>query len=136
MDMTVIVTCRAPGGRRRAGRRWPEGETIADLGTAAIAAIEADPAFAVGVRDQALTVTAPAPAPATPAPATPAQADPATARADTIRLAIAGLAPEGFTQAGPPRLDALRRAAGLADITDPERDAAWAAHQESHDDKG
>ena len=35
-----------------------------------------------------------------------------------------------WTKRGPPRVDALRRASGVADLTGEERDAAWAAWPE------
>lgn len=47
---TVTVTCLRPGGRRRAGRRWPQGETIiaaADLTDFHLAQLEGDPLFSI-----------------------------------------------------------------------------------------
>lgn len=47
---TITVTCLRPGGRRRAGRRWPQGETIiaaADLTAFQLAQIEGDPLFSI-----------------------------------------------------------------------------------------
>lgn len=46
----IVVTCRNPGSRRRAGRRWPEGETRLPAGTLSdfdLQVLRADPMFSV-----------------------------------------------------------------------------------------
>lgn len=49
-SVEIVVTCRNPGGRRRAGRRWPEGETRLPAGTLSdfdLQVLRADPMFSV-----------------------------------------------------------------------------------------
>lgn len=46
----IVVTCFAAGGRRRLGRRWPEGETMLPFGALTardIAILRGDPRFRV-----------------------------------------------------------------------------------------
>ena len=46
----IHVTCLRPAGRRRAGRRWPGGLTVAhDLTAEQVTALRADPDFVVSV---------------------------------------------------------------------------------------
>lgn len=48
----VTVICHRDGGRRRAGRRWPQGETIlpaGDLQPFELAQLQGDPQFTVRV---------------------------------------------------------------------------------------
>ncbi len=47
---TITVTCLRPEGRRRAGRRWDEGETViaeTALSDFDLAVLEADPMFRI-----------------------------------------------------------------------------------------
>lgn len=94
------------GGRRRAGRRWEEGETRlpeAEQSKALWAAIS---------RDDRMNIRS---------------ADPADPMAEAIR----SLGPDGFTSGDDPmpKVDALGDALGRR-ITAAERDAAWATIRE------
>ncbi|WP_313352646.1 hypothetical protein, partial [Paracoccus sp. (in: a-proteobacteria)] len=50
-----IVTCHREGGRRRADRRWPKGETRVEAGELTaydLAILKGDPQFSVRLDDQ------------------------------------------------------------------------------------
>ena len=52
---TIIVICRAKGGRRRVGRRWAEGRTelaASDLTETEISILQGDPRFSVLVEQE------------------------------------------------------------------------------------
>ncbi|MEH7830566.1 hypothetical protein [Gemmobacter denitrificans] len=51
-DAGLMVLCLAAGGKRRAGRRWPQGLTgpVTDLDEVRIAQLQADPHFQIARR--------------------------------------------------------------------------------------
>lgn len=51
-DVVAVVICMVEGGRRRAGRRWPEGETMVregELDAVQIAQLQGDPRFRIAL---------------------------------------------------------------------------------------